>query len=221
MSGAALNHRPFPPRLPKLAGGSSLPSALSQPHPTRQRAAAFRCPPRDGRHDPATYRDRERHCYLLREGMDTPKSKGSHSPHPSPTLTWTPGLHGLSGGAAGAGPLSLRGSSAARKFGSRVCRGGCAAGGSGLGRLLAARQRLASGAGKPPPSPAPSPRWGENRGRPRPAATPGQVRPDGCGGGEEGTPHILPAWRGGKRDPVAGADSASPSSPHAKLPLFP
>lgn len=153
---------------------SPLPSAAAQtrgglPSPLGALPARFHQAAANSRLPLPCPRRPARPCDLSRQRATALPAPGRHGytqikrfsqapSRPSPRLTWTPGLHGLSGAAAGAGPLPLRGSSAALKFGSRVCRGGCAAGGSGLGRLLAARQRLASGAGKPPPSPAPSPR---------------------------------------------------------------
>lgn len=93
--------KPSPPRHPKLAGGFSLPSALSQPYPPR-RTAAFHPPPLHGQHDPATYRD-----------IAVCSGKGRSHPNPDVSAQLSLPGHPGSMGSRGLWPVRGRSRSAA------------------------------------------------------------------------------------------------------------
>lgn len=124
------------------------------------------------------------HHHYLRQGFPPPHPIRAHRRHPH--LTTRPIAHPQPHSLPVL-PSSIRVSPgwAPWKFLSRPCRRGCAAGGSGLGRLLAATQSPASGAMKPP-LPRPPPLIGKGGGTavaPAPPPPPsGSSRPDGCGG---------------------------------------
>lgn len=171
---AAPNHHSFPPLHPKLTGAPFTPRAPSaRPAPVPESRIAplpnlrsgttprHTAPANDVAIDPARGGIHPNAEAPLRTPSQLASSPAAYLSARDP---WAPGgaagrrLGRLRASRSAVAPrrLSLSPASVAVTYAAR---------GPGLGRLLAARQRPASGAGKPPPSLTPSPRqgWGERR----------------------------------------------------------